>query len=61
MGRYAVVFGILLTAAGLIGGFTAMFQDADALAVNLLMLVPLGFAALLTGVVTTQFSRPSDE
>ncbi|WP_297529788.1 hypothetical protein [Thiohalobacter sp.] len=56
-GRYAVILGILLTAMGLLTGFSALFLDADSLAVNLLMLVPLGFAALLTGVVITQLSR----
>ena len=54
IGRYTVYAGIVLVAAGLIGGFSAMFQDADSLAVNLLMLVPLGFAALLTGTVVSQ-------
>ncbi len=54
IGRYTVYAGIVLVAVGLIGGFSAMFQDADSLAVNLLMLVPLGFAALLTGTVVSQ-------
>ncbi|MBI5040011.1 MAG: hypothetical protein HZB57_02015 [Gammaproteobacteria bacterium] len=59
-GQLAVYLGILLVAVGLVGGFTAMFRDADGLAVNLLVLVPLGFAALLTGVVVTQLHRPSE-
>jgi len=59
-GQLAVYLGILLVAVGLIGGFAAMFQDADDLAVNLLVLVPLGFVALLTGVVVTQLHRPSE-
>ena len=54
LGRYTVYAGIVLVAAGLIGGFTALFRDADGLAVNLLVLVPLGFAALLTGTVISQ-------
>ncbi len=53
-GRYTVYAGVVLVAVGVIGGFTAMFQDADAVAVNLLALVPLGFAALLTGTVVSQ-------
>lgn len=53
-----VYLGILLIATGLIGGFLALFQDADGVAVNLLMLVPLGFAALLTGTVVSQLLTP---
>jgi len=60
-GRLAVIIGILLTAVGLIAGFGAMFKDADGMAVNLLMLVPLGFALLLTGVTVTQLSRGPDD
>lgn len=57
-GRFMVYLGILLIATGLIGGFLALFQDADGVAVNLLMLVPLGFAALLTGTVVSQLLTP---
>lgn len=60
MGRLAVYLGILLVAAGLVGGFGAMFLDADDLAVTFLMIVPLGFTALLTGVVLTQLHRPPE-
>ena len=58
VGRFIVYLGILLIAVGLIGGFLALFQDADGLAVNLLFLVPLGFAALLTGTVISQLLTP---
>ena len=61
VGRYTVYFGIILIAAGLIGGFLALFRDADSLAVNLLILVPLGFAALLTGTVIAQLATPRDK
>ncbi len=61
LGRYTVYLGILLIAAGLVGGFTALFQDADSLAVNLLIMVPLGFAALLTGTVIAQLAIPRDK
>jgi len=54
IGWCAVWMGILLIVAGLIGGFTAMFREADSLAVNLLVLVPLGFVVLLTGTVILQ-------
>ncbi len=58
IGRYTVYTGIILIAAGLIGGFLALFQDADSLAVNLLVLVPVGFVALLTGTVISQLLTP---
>ena len=60
VGRLAVYLGILLVAVGLVGGFGAMFRDADDVAVSLLMIVPLGFAALLTGIVVTQLHRPRE-
>ena len=60
LGRYTVYFGILLVATGLIGGFLALFRDADSLAVNMLVLVPVGFAALLTGTVISQLMTPPD-
>ena len=53
VGRLAVYLGVLLVVVGLVGGFIALFRDAEAIAVNLLVLVPLGFVALLTGVVIT--------
>ena len=60
VGRYTVYAGVVLIAIGLIGGFTALFRDADSLAVNLLNLVPLGFVALLAGTVISQLSGPPD-
>jgi len=56
VGRYTVYAGAILVAIGLIGGFTALFRDADSLAVNLLTLVPLGFVLLLAGTVISQLS-----
>ena len=61
VGRYTVYFGIILIAVGLIGGFLALFRDADSLAVNILILVPLGFVALLTGTVIAQLAIPRDK
>jgi len=61
LGRYTVYTGVALVAVGLIGGFTALFRDADAAAVNLLTLVPLGFAALLTGTVVSQLLVKRDQ
>jgi hypothetical protein len=60
VGRYTVYAGVVLIAIGLIGGFTALFRDADSLAVNLLTLVPLGFIVLLAGTVVSQLSGPPD-
>lgn len=60
LGRYTVYLGIVLVAVGLIGGFLALFRDADSLAVNMLVLVPVGFAALLTGTVISQLMTPPD-
>ncbi len=60
VGRYTVYAGVILIAIGLIGGFTALFTDADSLAVNLLTLVPLGFVVLLTGTVISQLSGGPD-
>jgi len=61
LGRYTVYLGILLIAVGLIGGFLALFRDADSLAVNILVLVPVGFTALLTGTVISQLMTPPDK
>ncbi len=58
LGRYTVYLGIILIIVGLIGGFTALFQDADGVAVNILVLVPLGFIALLAGNVVSQLMVP---
>ena len=61
LGRYTVYLGIVLIAVGLIGGFLALFRDADSLAVNILVLVPVGFTALLTGTVISQLMTPPDK
>ena len=47
-GRYMIHPGIVLIAAGLIGGFTAMFQDADSV------------AALLTGTLVSRLCVKQD-
>ena len=56
IGRIAVVVGILLIAAGLLIGFSAMWLDVDGQAVNWLGVVPVGFVVLLVGTVMTQLS-----
>lgn len=57
-GTILVWLGLILNVVGLVFGFGAMFLDADQQAVNLLGLVPLGFMALLGGVVMVLFGRP---
>ena len=57
-GRVTIYIGIVLIAVGLIVGFTALFIDADGIAVNGLGLVPVGFVALLAGTVITQLNGP---
>jgi len=61
VGRYTVYLGIVLIAVGLVGGFLALFRDADSLAVNILVLVPAGFVILLTGTVISQLMAPTDK
>jgi hypothetical protein len=61
VGRYTVYLGIVLVLVGLTGGFLALFRDADSLAVNILVLVPLGFVALLTGTVISLLLTPTDK
>jgi len=58
LGTWMVWVGLILNLIGLVFGFGAMFVDADHQAVNLLGLVPLGFMALLGGLVMVLFSRP---
>jgi hypothetical protein len=58
---HTVYLGIVLVGVGLTGGFLALFRDADSLAVNILVLVPVGFAALLTGTVISQLMIPPDK
>lgn len=58
LGTGLIWVGLVLNLIGLVFGFGAMFMDADHQAVNLLGLVPLGFMALLGGVVMVLFSRP---
>jgi uncharacterized membrane protein len=53
--------GILMTALGIIIGFTAMFMNADRQAVFWLGIIPLGFVVMLAGTVTSQLTQPKDE
>jgi hypothetical protein len=59
MHKLGVIFtllGLILSVAGLIGGFWKMVNGADEGEVWL-MLVPFGFVGLLLGVTLTQLSR----
>jgi len=60
-GRVAVYMGIVMTALGLVIGFTAMFMGAQNRAIDWLGIVPLGFVILLAGTVATQLSHPKDD
>ena len=61
VGRVTIYIGIILTAIGLIIGFTAMFMDADDVAKMFLGLVPIGFVLLLVGTVSSQLSSRRDK
>jgi len=61
VGRYAVYLGILMIAAGMIVGFTAMFEDADGSAVRWLGVIPIGFLVLLVGTVISQLNPRKDD
>jgi len=58
LGTSLLWFGVLLVAVGMGFGFWFLITDVDNRAVNLLGLVPIGFVALLAGVVMTLFSHP---
>jgi hypothetical protein len=58
--RILILAGILLTAIGLIGGFTAMIMFKNSPWTRLIGLVPIGFVSLLTGLVITLLSVPKD-
>ena len=57
-GRIAIGTGAVSVSVGLAGGFGAMLEGFDGLALKLLTLVPLGFVLLFAGVVMTQLHRP---
>lgn len=61
IGRYAVYLGALLTAAGLIVGFAAMFTSADSAAVNWLGIIPVGFMVMLLGTVISHLHPGNDD
>lgn len=52
-GKWAVWFGVLLTAVGLLVGFPLLFLDHDDLAMAFLTAVPWGFLFLFSGLVGT--------
>jgi len=58
LGTLLLWLGVLLVAVGMGLGFWFLITDVDSEAVNLLGLVPIGFVALLAGVVMTLFSHP---
>ncbi|MBK1673471.1 hypothetical protein CKO35_09145 [Ectothiorhodospira shaposhnikovii] len=52
IGKYSMVVGALLTLAGMIVGFDALFYGTDEIAKYFLSLVPLGVLVVFTGLVT---------
>ncbi len=58
LGRITVWAGIVLVAAGLGVGFTALWQGSEGLGITALGLVPVGFLLLLAGTVACQLAGP---
>ena len=59
-GTFFFIAGLVLALLGMVAGFGSLAVDEDRQAVDLLMLVPLGFAAMLTGIVINQLTQPAD-
>jgi len=57
-GVIGVWTGLIMTAFGLLTGFTLLFLDYDDLAMVFMTAVPFGFLFLFGGLVATQLSRP---
>ena len=57
LGVWALIFGGVLTAVGLVAGFGMMFAGIDDYAKTFLGLVPLGFLCGFTGVVMTLLGK----
>ena len=53
LGRITTWLGIILASVGVIAGFSLLAANQQAVAKFFLMLTPIGFILLLTGLVTT--------
>jgi hypothetical protein len=61
LGRICVIIGLIITAIAFIAGFGLMFYGGyDALVKILLMIVPVGFLILFTGVATVTLFAPRE-
>jgi CDP-diglyceride synthetase len=60
LGRITTWSGVILTAIGLVGGFGLIWLNQHQLAKMFLMLTPLGFLLLLTGVATAFLSGETE-
>jgi len=61
LGRITTWLGVLLTATGLIAGFGLIWFGQHQLAKTFLLLTPVGFLLLLTGVVTAFLSGETEK
>lgn len=61
LGRWLVVIGGLLTAIGLITGFSAMTIGDRGLILNLLGLTPVGVLLAFCGTVLVVLTEPRDD
>ena len=60
-GKLAVIAGILLTVSGMVIGFTLLLNENENAIIWLGTIIPIGFIALFTGMVTTLLSERNDE
>ena len=61
IGRITTWLGVILTAVGLIAGFGLIWLGQQQTAKIFLMLTPIGFLLLLTGVVTAFLSDETEQ
>ncbi|HIP68514.1 MAG TPA: hypothetical protein EYH06_07970 [Chromatiales bacterium] len=61
IGRITTWLGIILTTVGLIAGFGLIWLGHHQTAKSFLMMTPIGFLLLLTGVVTAFLSDDTDK
>jgi hypothetical protein len=58
LGKLVLVFGVLATLVGLVGGFGLLFNDRDDAAKLFLGIIPPGFLLVFTGMVMTLIGDP---
>lgn len=60
IGKGLLLLGVVVTAVGLIAGFTFLFSEEDRGAKLFLGVVPPGFLLVFTGLVMTLLAEPRD-